>query len=293
MIQISEESYKSTYNAVFKSNDAEYAFAMLKAICSGSNESVAEEFRARESATMQECRDFFKRHILQPENTTIRNIQDSVFTALFGDKKNIARFYNETIRQDGPYVEEKDIEIVTLKAILTNSLHNDLGFKIGEDTFYLTEAQSTYNPNMPYRFLLYGAATYKQAYPENTKIYGQAPLALYPMHCYMIYTGTDDLREKREVIEMPDGSLALKLSTMTEQRGDFEVTVHIIPWTNTDSIINEYIDFCKIHREERQTGYDSIETLASRIIERCLSRGILVEFLMSHRKEVYTIMVEL
>ena len=78
------------------------------------------------------------------------NMNDSVFTSLFGEPGNQLRLYRDLHPEDsGAGVQ--DIRDVTLKAVLTNRQYNDLGFTIRGKTIILLEAQSSRNPNIAVR----------------------------------------------------------------------------------------------------------------------------------------------
>ena len=70
------------------------------------------------------------------------------------------------------------------------SMKNDISFLIG-NTMNFYEAQSTLNPNMPVRCLLYlGSLWSKQLVGSKTKIYGRKMIELPAPKFVVFYNGT-------------------------------------------------------------------------------------------------------
>ncbi len=66
----------------------------------------------------------------------------------------------------------------------------------------------------------------------------------------------------------------------------------IIKKPDTDSIIGQYIGFCKAYNEQFKIYGNSIEA-AKETIKYCIEHGILKDYLMEHSKEVITMMAEI
>ena len=87
----------------------------------------------------------------------VDNIQykDRLFNFIFGSEENKAwtlSLYNAV--NGSSYTDPTAIEINTIKEVMYLGMHNDVSFLIA-DNMNLYEQQSTYNPNMPLRFLQY------------------------------------------------------------------------------------------------------------------------------------------
>ena len=86
--------------------------------------------------------------------------------------------------------EEKDIENVTIKNILTDQPYNDLGFRIGDTVLLLLEAQSTWTVNIIVRILMYLMQTYNDYCSESgLDLYGSKRVKLPKPELYVIFTG--------------------------------------------------------------------------------------------------------
>ncbi|MCL2772803.1 MAG: Rpn family recombination-promoting nuclease/putative transposase [Oscillospiraceae bacterium] len=86
-----------------------------------------------------------------------KKYKDSVFTRLFGEKDKLAELYNAI---NGTKYTPDDITITTLENVIFIGRVNDISFTIGDRLIVLIEHQSTVNPNMPLRCLLYIARHY-------------------------------------------------------------------------------------------------------------------------------------
>jgi hypothetical protein len=82
-----------------------------------------------------------------------KKFKDSVFTTLFSDPDLLRELYcalgGVTLAPDVP------VSINTLKKALVMDLYNDISFEIGGKLVVLIEHQSTINPNIALRLLLY------------------------------------------------------------------------------------------------------------------------------------------
>ena len=103
-----------------------------------------------------------------------RNQKDTVFRMLFREKKELLKLYNAM--SGGNYTNPDELEIVTLENALFMSTKNDLAFLI-DMRLQLYEHQSTWNPNMPYRFLNYVVDEYERLLADKN-IYGGKLLTL-------------------------------------------------------------------------------------------------------------------
>ncbi len=79
---------------------------------------------------------------------------------------------------------------------------------------------------------------------------------------------------------------------MYEGCGDAELTVHVLQYKGTNSIIDQYISFCKIANEQRKK-YGYTVKAVEETIRICIEQNILASFLRSHHKEVQDIMTTL
>lgn len=208
-------------------------------------------------------------------------VKDSVFTYLF-KQPEYTRLLYLSLHPEDTDVTEEDCKLVTLENILTTGLYNDLGIQIRDKLILLVEAQSTFSVNIVLRMLLYLAATYKE-YVEEQKLdlYSSKPVKVPRPELYVIYTGS-----KKDV---PN---TLRLSDLYEGPGSVDLTVKVLRGNDKRDIVDQYVRFCQIADQKRQTHGRTAEA-ARETIRQCMEEGILVPFLASRQKEVEDIMVTL
>ena len=96
-----------------------------------------------------------------------REYRDRLFKFIFGNpekKEWTLSLYNAV--NGSHYTDAKAIILNTIDDVLYISMKNDVSFLIG-DTLNLYEQQSTFNPNMPMRFLIYAGMLYGKYIQTN------------------------------------------------------------------------------------------------------------------------------
>ena len=134
-----------------------------------------------------------------------REYKDRLFRLVFQKKEDLLSLYNAV--NGTSYDDPDDLEVNTLENALYLAMKNDLSFLIGA-TLNLYEHQSSFNPNMPIRGVMYFSKLYeKHIASHEINIYSSAPKRLpFPQHI-VFYNGTR---------EEPD-RLTLRLSDLFER----------------------------------------------------------------------------
>ena len=210
--------------------------------------------------------------------------KDRLFCLLFGNRENILSLYNAL--NGTQYANPEDIEITTIEDAVYIKMKNDVSFLIDS---YLTlwEQQSTFNPNMPLRGLMYFGNLYDAYIDKNEiNIYGRK-LARIPTPRYIVfYNGTE---EKEETME-----LKLSDAFMNEDRsGNFEWTATMINLNRGKNkklleqcrILSDYMFFIECIRKYVKDGM-KIEDAVDAAVDECIAGNVLAEFLQKHRAEV-------
>ena len=162
--------------------------------------------------------------------------------------------------------------------ILAIGEYNDLGIQVRDKLILLVEAQSTLSPNMPLRMLMYLTSAYKAYIKENDlSLYSTKAMVIPRPELYMVYTGNQ--------VHVPE---VMRLADLYEGHGDADVTVKVLRGED-DSILGQYVAFCKIADEQRALYGLTRETIQE-TMRICQEQGILIPFLASRRKEVIDIM---
>ena len=220
------------------------------------------------------------------ENVHInKNYKDTLFRKLFGeDKKEALSLYNAL--NDSNYTNEDELEFTPLEDVIWMKVKNDVSFMVSR-SLNLYEHQSSYNPNMPLRGLLYFADLYRQITVNSEKLYGHSLLKIPTPKYYVFYNGETNMRESDR--------MELKLSTAFEDPSagaGFE-------WTATMININyghnsDLMSRCKtladysifVERVRNYKRQDSLEEAVNKAVDECIKENILKDFLTKHRREV-------
>ena len=87
-----------------------------------------------------------------------REYKDALFKRCFEDKQHLLELYNAL--NDTSHTNADDLALTTLEDCIYMTYKNDLSFIIFS-VMNLYEHQSTYNPNMPIRDVIYFARLYE------------------------------------------------------------------------------------------------------------------------------------
>ena len=129
----------------------------------------------------------------------------STKTFLFGNTANkewILSLYNAV--NGSAYTNPDDIKLNTIDNVVYMGMKNDVSFLIG-NTMNLYEQQSTFNPNMPMRFLIYAGMLYSKyiegdnGYHRFSKQQQKAPTP----KCICFYNGIDH-KQDRMILSLAD-----------------------------------------------------------------------------------------
>ena len=127
------------------------------------------------------------------ETTVNRTFKSTVFIMVFEDKRNLLELYNAMTGKH--YTDSEQLEINTLENAVYMSMKNDLSFLI-DGRLSLYEHQSTYNPNLPLRFLIYISQLYS-GMTRNKNLYGTKTVQIPPPEFVIFYNGEKDMPEKK------------------------------------------------------------------------------------------------
>ena len=123
-----------------------------------------------------------------------RQYKDAVFRMLFSEKENLLSLYNAVT--GNAYQNADDLKIVTLENAIYMGMKNDLAFML-ETNIYLYEHQSTLNPNIPLRDLIYIGIEYQQ-YVDDKSLYSSRLQKLPAPKFMVFYNGTDAVDDRVE-----------------------------------------------------------------------------------------------
>ena len=209
--------------------------------------------------------------------------KDSVFTALFQDKKYLMQLYHALHPEDTKTMEDALMDI-TIRNILTNGIYNDLGFRVGDKVIFLVEQQSSWTMNIIVRALLYLVQTYHEYFEgQDADLYGSKKVHVPEPELYMIFTG--------ERVNRPE-TISLSKEFFGGKECAIEVKVKMLYGGKGNDIISQYVAFTKVYNEQVKK-YGRSQKAVMETIRICKDRDVLREFLASREKEVISIMMAL
>ena len=126
-----------------------------------------------------------------------RSYKDSLFRMVFREKKELLSLYNAI--NGTMYEDPEELVATTIEDVLYMGRKNDISFLI-KDVMNLYEHQSSVNPNMPLRGLIYICMLY-QGYLEqnNLDIYSSTRLRLPTPKYLVFYNGTKEEPDRQEL----------------------------------------------------------------------------------------------
>ena len=233
------------------------------------------------------CSGYNERSVY-PEMAAInRKHKDRLFSFLFGEKGNkewTLSLFNAVNQTD--YTNPDDIEFTTMEDAAYMGMKNDVSFLLCY-IMNVYEHQSTYNPNMPVRQLMYVAKLYdKYIQQKKLSLYGRKTVRLPAPKLAAFYNGTEG--EDDQILKLSD-AFACEGEAV---EGDIEVKVRLINinYGKNESLLSscrplkEYAWLVDRIRKNR-TGME-IENAVDRAIEETPEDFIIRQFLIGHRAEV-------
>ena len=210
--------------------------------------------------------------------------KDRVFKYLFGNPENrewTLALYNAV--NGSSYENADDIQYNTIEDAVYLGMRNDVSFIIVNE-LHLWEHQSTYNPNMPMRFLLYAAKLYEK-YIAGSDYYPYSSV-LQPAprpKCVCFYNGTGNQPERK----------ILRLSEAFGGEGDIEVAVTIlnINYGKNKALmaacepLNEYAWLVQTIRVNQRT-MGNLEVAIDAAINEMPDEFVIKRFLLLNKAEV-------
>ena len=222
----------------------------------------------------------------QYEHRVNRKYKDSLFRKIFSDRKDLLDLYNAL--NGTQYTDEEELTVTTLEDVIYISIKNDVSFLLG-GTMNLYEHQSSYNPNMPIRGLLYLARLY-QNYIDDCEINVFSPVLKHlPSPKFIVfYNGSRD---------EPDQKLLRLTDAFAEEGAPEEscleccATMLNINYGHNYELmekcrrLEEYSVFVAEVRKALEEGGDQRQAVDD-AIDICIEKGVLRDILIKERAAI-------
>ena len=217
-------------------------------------------------------------------------VKDRLFRFVFQKKEDLLDLYNAV--NNSAYNNIDDLEVNTLEDAVYLSMKNDISFLIG-GTMNLYEHQSTYNPNMPIRGLMYLMTLYKQYIDgNNINVYG-AKLQKLPYPQYIVFYNGEKRQPDRVILKLSDAfdkiegkepSLECKAIMLNINYG------HNRSLMEKCARLEEYAIFIAMIRKY-QRDFGDINRAVNVAVDECIEKDILKDILMNQRAEVVSMLL--
>ena len=215
-----------------------------------------------------------------------RDYKDTLFRLLFQDRDRLLSLYNAV--NGTSYDSPEELTVVTLENAMYMNMKNDQAFLL-DFHLNLYEHQSTWNPNMPLRFLLYVAKEY-QMLIRNQTIYSSALVSLPTPHFIVFYNGE----------EPKEAESTLKLSNAFQQFTDHPELELLVRILNINLNKNpEILDACQTLKEyaqyvnyvRRYAKDFELNEAVKLAVNECIHDNILSDFLRVNKAEVISMSI--
>ena len=219
------------------------------------------------------------------EKGTNKTYRDRLFKFIFGNPQNkewTLSLYNAV--NGSSYTNPDDIKLTTIEDAVYMNMKNDVSFLIADNmNFY--EHQSTVNPNMPMRFLVYAGMVYGKYIEENRSYhrYSSKQQKAPTPRCICFYNGVSEQEDK----------VILKLSDAFNSEADIDVRVTVININYGHN--KELLDICKPLNDyawfvDKVRTYRKTEATLEAAIDRALNElpddSLIKSFLIANKAEV-------
>ncbi|MBQ9982362.1 MAG: hypothetical protein IJP18_07315 [Oscillospiraceae bacterium] len=224
---------------------------------------------------------------MERTNEVNREYRDRLFKFIFGNPQNkewTLSLYNAV--NGSSYTDVKALKLNTIENAVYMGMKNDVSFLV-DNTLSFYEQQSTFNPNMPMRFLIYAGMVYSK-YVEESKSYHRyssvqqkAPTP----KCVCFYNGTAE-KEDRVILSLKDA-----FEDGTNPDIEVKVTMININYGHNKEILNacrpleEYAWFVDRVRQNQELT-ETLEEAIDAAIDELVEDSVIKPFLISNRAEV-------
>ena len=209
-----------------------------------------------------------------------RIYKDRLYKMIFNDKSELLKLYNAI--NGTHYDDPAMLTITTLDNAIYMTMENDLSFII-DMRLALYEQQSTVNPNLPLRFLMYITDIYS-AYTKDMNIYGSKKVQI-PLPSFVIfYNGVKSQPDRTEFLlselfhpTTDQPALELKAVMLNINKG------HNQELMNACHTLRDYSVY--VARIRTYSAEMPLTDAVEKAITECIHENILRDFLLKNRAE--------
>ena len=215
-----------------------------------------------------------------------KKYKDRLFCLLFGNeeyKENILSLYNALCNT--AHTDVNDIKLYTIDNVIYIEMKNDVSILL-DSYLHLWEQQSSYNPNMPLRGLMYFGELYSGYIETNElNLYGSRLLQIPTPQYVVFYNGERDTEPVKK-LRLSDSFINQDTS------GDFEWTATMYNLNKgNDGLLDacrplkEYMTLVQYIRSNMGNGM-TVERAVDEAVKRCIAENVMKAFLIKHSLQI-------
>lgn len=218
-----------------------------------------------------------------------REYKSSIFADYFGNaqyKDNLLSLFNAL--NDTHYSDVNDLTITTIDNVIYMGIKNDVSCLI-DSHMSLLEHQSTFNPNMPLRGLMYFGKLYgKYLSPNKEAIYRTTIFKVPTPQYFVLYNGSRQQPEVQE-LRLSDAFIHPDPAHRYEWTA---IMLNINPGYNQKLVnsckaLKEYAIFVDKVKQHLNSGL-SIEEAVVNSVDECIANNIMKDYLLKNKAGVIT-----
>ena len=214
---------------------------------------------------------------------------DRLFKAIFGRNNSQSKIWRLELYnalRGTNYTDPEALEINTIENVIYLTMRNDISFLV-DSQMTLFEQQSSFNPNMPLRGLMYFAQLYQIHLSKLGKTLHRSTLIKIPNPKFVVFYNGDKETEDRMVLRLSDAF------ENSKSNGDFEWTAELININpNHNKTLQKkckplydyvkYVSRLKINKKNGMAGIDAI----SEAVDWAIKENLLDGFFKEQKEEV-------
>ena len=226
--------------------------------------------------------------------TARREFKSNIFGELFSTPEAFITLYNALSGSNLP--TDTPAKRVTLDGILSGAERNDASFLLQHKLVFFAEQQSTINPNMPFRFLLFLGQSYQEVLSRRNRY--TSTLQKIPRPEFIVLYNGDKPLPDRQTLKLSDAFEDLPENVIS-LGNIMELTVDVIninEGRNEDMVakspeLSDYVKFIAVVKRKRKKDKDKdLRRAIEAAVEYCICNDILKDFLLKHREEVVNVL---
>lgn len=216
-----------------------------------------------------------------------RQYKDRLFKVIFGSpehKEYALSLYNAV--NNSHYSDAELLDFYTIENVVYMGMKNDLSF-IFDATLNLYEQQSSFNPNMPLRGLMYLSKQYEKYVEDHHLNVYRGTLCKVPAPRYIVFYNGNDIQPDKKELKLSDAFITPVHDAALEVTA---IMLNINYGQNKRIMkscapLNDYSKFVSYVKMNQRKGL-AVQDAVSIAVEKAIEENLLDGFFAEHKAEV-------